>query len=177
VFIGPTHEQVIQQYHQVIGQPHLPPYWSLGWHQCKYGWHSLAEVEAVVANYSASGIPLDTIWGDIDYMQNYEDFTWDSVNFPQAQVKAFADQLHANDQHYVVIVDPGIHNRVGYAPYDQGLAEGIFITENDGHTPFIGTVWPGNTAFPDFLHPNATSYWTNQIRTFLEGVPYDGQQT
>lgn len=35
VFVGPTHEQVLQQYHGVIGLPHFPPYWSLGWHQCK----------------------------------------------------------------------------------------------------------------------------------------------
>lgn len=28
IFTGPLHELVIQQYHQVIGLPHFPPYWS-----------------------------------------------------------------------------------------------------------------------------------------------------
>lgn len=67
LFTGPTHEQVIQQYHAVIGRPVMPPYWALGWHQCKYGWKSIQEVETVVATYASHQIPLDTIWGDIDY--------------------------------------------------------------------------------------------------------------
>jgi alpha-glucosidase len=174
IFVGPTHEQVFQQYHAVIGRPHLPPYWSLGWHQCKYGWHSLQEVETVVATYAQHEIPLDTIWGDIDYMDAYQDFTWDPVNFPLNQVREFADQLHSNGQHYTVIVDPGIRNITGYAPYDQGLEMNVFITEADGRTPYIGTVWPGTTAFPDFLHVNGTEYWTQQVSQFLSGVNYDG---
>jgi alpha-glucosidase (family GH31 glycosyl hydrolase) len=68
VFMGPTHEAVIQQYHAVIGRPHLPPYWSLGWHQCKYGWKSLAEVQGVVAKYAQHELPLETVWADIDFM-------------------------------------------------------------------------------------------------------------
>jgi alpha-glucosidase len=35
-------------------------------------------------------------------------------------------------------------------------------------------VWPGTTAFPDWFHPNATTYWMNQITNFLSGVPIDG---
>ena len=54
-----------------------------------------------------------------------------------------------------VIVDPGIHNQPGYAPYDQGLAQNLFIKKQSGDV-FIGKVWPGTTAFPDFLNPNAT---------------------
>ncbi len=37
----------------------------LGWHQCKYGWKSLSEVETVVSTYKQHQIPLETIWGDI----------------------------------------------------------------------------------------------------------------
>ncbi len=39
---------------------------------------------------------------------------------------------------------------------------------------FIGTVWPGTTAFPDFLHDNSTAYWTQMVQTFLSTVPIDG---
>ncbi len=35
-------------------------------------------------------------------------------------------------------------------------------------------VWPGTTAFPDFLHPNATQWWQDQIAAFLASVPIDG---
>ena len=55
-FLGPEPEAVIQQYHEVIGRPHMPPYWGLGFHQCRYGYHDLQEVEDVVSNYSANGV-------------------------------------------------------------------------------------------------------------------------
>lgn len=112
--------------------------------------------------------------GDIDYMNQYEDFSWDPVNYPQEQVAAFAQKLHSNDQQYVVIVDPGIHNRTGYTPFDSGLEQGLFVMEGDNSTPYIGKVWPGFTAFPDFLNNKTAAWWQQQIATFLQGVPYDG---
>jgi hypothetical protein len=61
-FTGPTPEQVIQQYHQVIGYPALPPYWALGFHQCRWGYENIQALQEVVAQYKANRIPLDTIW-------------------------------------------------------------------------------------------------------------------
>ena len=55
-FLGPEPEAVIQQYQEVIGRPHMPPYWALGFHQCRWGYHDLQEVEDVVSNYTASGV-------------------------------------------------------------------------------------------------------------------------
>lgn len=174
VFVGPDPEQVTQQYHQVVGFPHMPPFWALGWHQCRYGYPNIQTVEQVVQNYSAAQIPLDTIWTDIDHMSQYEDFTWDPVNYPQSQVASFVQQLHANNQQYVVIVDPGIHIRKGYPAYDQGVSNNLFIKQSDGKTDFTGVVWPGSTVFPDWFNPKTQAWWTNQISGFLSGVPLDG---
>lgn len=62
----------------------------------------------------------------------------------------------------VVIVDPGLHNQTGYAPWDQGLEADIFLKDSKGNI-FIGRVWPGTTAFPDFLHPKAADFWEEQV--------------
>jgi alpha-glucosidase (family GH31 glycosyl hydrolase) len=70
--LGPSPQEVIQQYHEVIGLPFMPPFWGLGWHQCRYGYQDLDEVKTVVSKYKENGIPLDTMWNDIDYMQDYK---------------------------------------------------------------------------------------------------------
>jgi alpha-glucosidase (family GH31 glycosyl hydrolase) len=174
VFVGPTPTDVVQQYHAVIGLPHMPPAWSLGWQQSHYGMPSIEYVENVVANYSANNIPLDVMWSDIDYMDKYEDFSWDPVNYPASTVAQFVSKLHGNDQKYVVIVDPGIHTRVGYPAYDEGIKEKVFVMESDGVTPAVGKVWPGATVWPDFLNPNTHAYWMKQIQQFISTVPVDG---
>ena len=56
-------------------------------HLCRYGYKSIWEVEEVVANYSAAGLPLDTIWTDIDYMHAYRDFTFDDEKWPTKRVQ------------------------------------------------------------------------------------------
>ena len=107
-FSGSTPSDVIKQYQEVIGRPYLVPFWSLGFHNCRWGYANLDYVKEVVANYSAAQIPLETQWVDIDYMDHFKDFTVDPVNFPAADMKAFINELHAKDQHFVPIIDPGI---------------------------------------------------------------------
>lgn len=91
---------------------------------------------------------------DIDYMQNYRDFTYDSKQFPMEEVNSFVNYLHSNGQHFITIVDPGIMVYEGYDAYDQGMKQDVFIKDITGK-PYLGQVWPGPTYFPDFLHPNA----------------------
>ena len=123
VFSGSTPDDVTMQYTSVVGHPTMMPYWSLGFHNCKYGYKSLSEVEGIVKNYRAAEIPLETQWMDIDYMQEYRDFSWNGAKFPADQVKQFVDGLHANGQHFVPIVDPGIMVYANYDAYEAGVKE------------------------------------------------------
>ncbi|EFA78629.1 alpha-glucosidase [Heterostelium album PN500] len=172
-FMGPSPVEVIQQYTQVIGTPYMPSYWSLGWHQCRWGYKSVNESKEVVLNYAKYGIPLETMWNDIDYMDRYEDFTLDPVNYPESEMTAYVDWLHSNNQHYIMIVDPGIHTNDTYEPYSQLTNIEGFIKASDG-TPFVGVVWPGSTIFPDFFNPKTNIFWKNWLQTFQETVAYDG---
>lgn len=175
IFSGPTPNDVVQQYTEVIGRPFLPPYWALGFHLCRWGYGGTQGLEAIIDRMRASGFPYDVQWNDIDYMNAHMDWTLDNTSF--AGLASVVDDLHSHGQHYVIIVDPAISNTPGYAPYNEGLTEQVFVMVADGSVPIVGNVWPGTTVYPDFSHPNASDWWTRQVQRFHALLPFDGLWT
>ncbi|KAG0087450.1 hypothetical protein BGZ93_010954 [Podila epicladia] len=164
VFLGPSPADVINQYTELIGRPHMPPAWAMGFHQCRYGYTNIDQVETVVNTYQKEDLPLDGVWIDIDYMDKYKDFTFDELRFPESRVKKLAENLAATNRSMVLIVDPGIPVEPGYGPYDSGMAQDVFI-KNKAGKPFEGRVWPGQTYFPDFFDSNGTwSWWERHLQ-------------
>ncbi|KAF0688809.1 Aste57867_19631 [Aphanomyces stellatus] len=177
VFLGPSAPAVAAQFTALVGRPMLPPYWSLGYHLCRYHYKSLEQVRGVVHKMRAARMPQDTQWTDIDVLDGYYDFTWNNMSFPAAGVRAFIEtDLHAHDQHYIPIVDAGIGvSRAADPAYVDGLAQRVFMTDGSNTSALdINRVWPGDVAYPDFFHPNATRYWQAQLTRYFESAPFDG---
>ncbi|GIY52234.1 hypothetical protein CDAR_606791 [Caerostris darwini] len=175
IMLGPSPSNVVQQYTGIVGRTFMPPYWSLGFHLCRYGYSSVNDTRETMQRNLNVGIPLDVQWNDIDYMDKFKDFTYDEDKY--AELPEFVDELHNKGMHYVVITDPGISGseKPGtYPPFDDGVQSDIFLKNPNG-TLFLAKVWTdGGTVFPDFSHPNATSYWTKQLTSFYEKVKIDG---
>ncbi|CAD5208487.1 unnamed protein product [Bursaphelenchus xylophilus] len=189
-FPGPTPEEVIQQYQQVIGKPYLPAYWALGFQLCRYGYLSLRDMSDTLNRVLAAKIPIDTIIPDIDYMERYKDFTigqdrW--YNLPN-----FADELHARGMRLTVILDPAV--QVDNAIFERAkIMNASFIawprvdlvpakinglyTNTKGTWDMLAVVWPDkHVAFPDFFDDsNKTEiWWIKEISDFHGRLKFDG---
>ena len=68
-------EEVLKNIQFLLGIPTLPPFWSLGNHQSRYGFNSSEQFKSVYLEYKKNEIPIDAMWVDIDAMKNYEIFT------------------------------------------------------------------------------------------------------
>lgn len=67
-YSGPTPADVIADHVKTVGLPAMQQYWTLGFHQCRWGYSNVSDLEGVVETYRDFNIPLETIWSDIDYM-------------------------------------------------------------------------------------------------------------
>ncbi|KZS89844.1 alpha-glucosidase [Sistotremastrum niveocremeum HHB9708] len=170
--------EAAKQYSDIVGRPAEIPYWSLGFHQCRWGYSDFVEVAHVISNYSSSGIPLETMWIDIDYMNDFKIFTADPEYFPTARLREIVDYLHLRNQHFVLMVDPAVGYLPGenYQTFDRGVQDDIFLKNPNG-SYHLSIVWPGVTVYPDWFHPNITEFWNNEFKLFFDpatGIDIDG---
>lgn len=179
-FSGPTQPDVTSQYLSQIGLPVLQQYWTLGYHQCRWGYQNWSMTEAVVDAFEEFQIPLETIWNDIDYMKAYRDFDNDPIRFSYEEGQDFLHKLHDKGQHYVPIVDAAIYApnpanaSDAYGIFDEANKTGSLLLNPDGSL-YIGAVWPGYTGFPDWLsNPSASEWWRKSVSEWHSKLPFDG---
>lgn len=165
-------EALVRQFHTLIGRPPLVPYWAFGYHQCRWGYDTQAVLEEVVNNFTAKGIPLDVLWSDIDYMQQYRDFSLDVKRYQN--MKEFLAKLKARGISYVPILDAGIARQKGYDAYERGRKQNLFIKSAETGDDLVGIVWPGYAVFTDFTHPDADKYWVDNLNSLHTILAFDG---
>ncbi|GFR99078.1 lysosomal alpha-glucosidase [Elysia marginata] len=174
VLLGDSPLSVGQLYTQVVGAPYMPPFWSLGFHLCRWGYNSSDGLTSVIKRNRDANIPYDVQWNDIDYMDKYKDWTYSPDNF--GNLPSIIADLHANKQRYIIMADPAISSSQpagSYPPFDDGKRLDTFVKTENGDI-LVGKVWPGETAFPDFFHPNAYTYWYTQAKQFHDKIAFDG---
>lgn len=123
--------------------------------------------------YTTNKLPIDALWSDIDYMDNYRDFTFDPTTY--SDLGTFVAKIHGTGVRYVPIVDAGVAMRpkTNYDFYASGVTDDVFIKAANGEI-FTGRVWPNEVAFPDFYNPKAVSWWHTGIDSFHANVAFDG---
>ncbi|KAK9915638.1 hypothetical protein WJX75_001864 [Coccomyxa subellipsoidea] len=171
-FMGPTPHAVLEQLTSIVGRPFMPPYWSMGLMNSKYGYGSVKQMTRVVESYMQAQIPLETFVTDSQYMDKDQDFTF-SADYALDDFQNFRTLLDKNGQRWVPILDPPIHIKENYGAYDSGIASGVFVKDITGR-PYAGQLWPGATNWPDFMNQRTIDWWQQQIQSVYKQVPLDG---
>ena len=152
---------------QLTGFPLLPPLWSLGFHQSRWGYREQSEIAELVGEFRRRGIPLDVVHLDIDYMHDFRSFTFDPERFPDPL--ALSQQVGELGVRLVTIIDPGIRFDLhsGYEVARQGSASGHFLRNADG-SPFTAYCWPDAALFTDYARADARDWWGDQQAALLD---------
>jgi len=171
-FVGDkTPDNVLKSYHNYLGNFTMMPFWSMGFHQSKWGYTSHSIMNDVVQNYDRHDIPLDVIWSDIDYMIDKEIFTVDTYNFPPEQMKELTTKYKKK---WVPIIDPGVRIVNARGPgKNEGEKRDVFLKSHTGQL-LSGYVWPGRVYFPDLFHENTEQWWADMLEVLHKIIPFAG---
>ncbi|UIZ28042.1 hypothetical protein KXD40_004675 [Peronospora effusa] len=110
VFSGPTPQNVIEQYTDIVGRPAMPPYWALGYHVGQHGeTTSIDDAMRLVTQLRIAGVPMDAYWQDYEYMiDDGRALSLNEKKFPHRDMHAFIDDLHFHSQYFVCVQVPAI---------------------------------------------------------------------
>ena len=172
ITINDNPNDAILSLHEIIGHPTLPPFWSLGFHQCKFGYENTEDINKVYEGYIKNELPVDTFWGDIDILQNYRIFTLNKDNF--ADLPELIDKMHKNNYKFVPIVDIGFPLNDNDEFYLIGKQRDVYIKSSYTNEDLISNVWPGKAVFPDFFCKEAEELWGYAMEKYYDEVKYDG---
>ena len=165
VIPGPGLDSLLARYSRLTGRTPLPPRWALGYQQSRYSYYPDTMVTNLATEFRKRDVPGDAIYLDIHYMNEYRVFTWSPTDFPHP--KQVTDSLAALGFKVVTIVDPGVKVDSNYGVFQRGTAKHAWVTMPDG-SPYIGKVWPGESAYPDFSRAEVRSWWGDEQMALLD---------
>ena len=162
---GPAIADVVRRFTALSGRPPLPPRWSLGFHQSRWGYSPAAQVEEIAARLRSESMPADGLWLDIQHLDGFRTFTWEPTTF--ADPGALLANLAALGFKLTVIADPGIKIDPGWEVYDSGVQGQHFLRTGDGEL-YEGFVWPGPAVFPDLTCAATRGWWGEWISSYTD---------
>lgn len=168
---GEDIKEVVKNYTALTGRMEMPPLWSLGYQQCRFSYFSQEEVRELVKTFEEKDIPLDVVYLDIDYMDGFRVMTFKTPNFDDAA--GLISDLKEKGIRTITIIDPGVKVDEEYEVFKRGKEGNHFTKKLDGEI-FIGAVWPGDSAFPDFSNKECREWWKSELKKFISEHGMDG---
>ncbi|MFS0637879.1 TIM-barrel domain-containing protein [Mesobacillus foraminis] len=156
-----TLTDVMKSFADLTGTPPMPPQWSLGYIQSKFGYKSWEEVNKITDTFREKQIPMDGMVLDVYWAKDnhYFDMTWSEAF---ANPKQSMEELAKKGVKMVPIVDPYI--QVTADSFNEGDRNGYFVKDASGNT-IIFDAWYGKSGLVDFTNPKAVEWFNTQVKS------------
>ncbi|AIQ14286.1 TIM-barrel domain-containing protein [Paenibacillus durus] len=156
--------RIMKSFGSLTGTAPIPPMWTLGYMQSRYGYRSWNEVDGIVDTFRDKNIPLDSMVLDVYWAKknHYFDMTWnDDPAQDFTSPKANMDELKDKGVNIVTIVDPYI--QVTASNFKEGDSKGYFVKDASGKTVMY-PAWYGKAGLIDFTNPEAAKWYSSQVK-------------
>lgn len=156
---------IYKQLSQLVGFPFLPPRWTLGYHQCRWGYRTENDILGVIDGFEKNSLPISAIHLDIDYMDGFRVFSINTSRFPD--FKGMTQKLAEKGIKVVASLNPAVKQDNDYKVFREGLEKGMFCKLPNGK--YVGGVsWPGWSMFPDFSDQTIRAWWSDQYKFLID---------
>jgi len=165
IVTGDDPKEIVRRYTELTGRPPMPPRWALGFQQSRWSYYPESRVREIAQHLRQDKIPADVLYLDIDYQDHNRPFTVDKNRFPHFE-QLIAD---LREQHFHTILISDLHIATApkgeYAPFDAGVTGDHFLHNPDGSL-YVGEVWPGPSAFPEFTQASSRAWMGSLFSDF-----------
>jgi alpha-glucosidase (family GH31 glycosyl hydrolase) len=158
--------QQIEHYTALTGRQPMPPKWSLGYLQSKYGYRNEAAARGVVDTLRAKDFPVDGLVLDLYWFEHMGDLEWDRERFPEpfrmmGDLKERGVQTVAISEPY--IVEPS-------TLYQPAIDSG-FVAQTPAGEPYRFADWWScedcDAVLLDLTEPAARDWWWAKYPPFM----------
>ena len=167
VIASKDYPQLLNRYTTLTGKQPLPPFWSLGYIQSKYGYKDEAETRGIVSRFQKEKVPLDAVVLDLYWFGVEGDMgrlDWDRTKFPNAE--AMVKDLKAAGVKTIIITEPYFTRT---SDNFQELVKKELLVKNEKGEPYIiEDFWTGAAGLIDITKPEAQEWMWQFYKKHIE---------
>lgn len=164
LILGKDQLEIVQRYTDLTGHQPLPPRWTMGFMQSRFGYKTEQETREITEKTLAAGYPLEAIFMDLYWFGDKErmgDFAWNAKQFPNPK-KMFSD-LSAKGVKIIPISESYFVKDTKY--WSEIEAKGFFAKdEGNKNTYIIKDFWAGSAGLFDVFNPAARDWFWQRYR-------------
>lgn len=169
---GDTYADMATNYARLTGFQPLPPLWSLGYIQSKYGYQNQDETLDIAQKMKKGGYPIDGLVLDLYWFGKKElmgNLDWEKTAWPNPE--KMIRTLDTMGIHTILITEPYFTRQS--STWEKAAEKGLFATAQDGSPYIIKDFWAGQASLLDIYKPEARqwmqTFYADRMRQGVSG--------